>query len=264
MTDFATLATGSPVIICGNPRSGTRMHANVLNAHPDVLITDEFHDIQKLRALLSDFRKNNLLKKFPRERALVRQSFLAKMIWLGYSIDRIAERGLTAKVIGNKTPQIERNYQLLENIFRSTPPKYVYCLRSAPKVLRSVKNLTNLRWNRDSVETNLGRYIMSVRCMEEMRAAFPERVCVSVIDHLQPGMKNSAFFARIFDFVGIELTDAVRDALDAMEAQNTMGAVKRATKQDEQTVELSTEELRLIIASPDYEEIRRRYELEPA
>ena len=104
---------------------------------------------------------------------MVRQAFVAKMLWLGYSVDHIAERGASARIIGNKTPQIERKYRILENMFRHAPPRYVYCLRAAPKVLRSVKNLSNLRWNRDSVETNLKRYIKSVECLEEMQAAFP-------------------------------------------------------------------------------------------
>ena len=67
-------------------------------------------------------------------------------------------------------------------------------------MLRSVKNLGNLRWNRDSIETNLKRYIKSVDCLEEMQAAFPERVCVSVLDHLDPEKPNSAFFERVFAF----------------------------------------------------------------
>ena len=48
ITFLNSFATG-PLIVCGNPRSGTRMHANVLNAHPEILITDEFHGIDKLR-----------------------------------------------------------------------------------------------------------------------------------------------------------------------------------------------------------------------
>lgn len=262
MTSFLEAGNSSPVIVCGNPRSGTRMHANVLNTHPDILITDEFHAIEQSRALLSEFRRNCLLKKFSRDKVLVRQTYLAKMIWLTYSIDRIAERGATARIIGNKTPQIERKYRILENIFRNAPPKYVYCLRAAPKVLRSVKNLSNLRWNRDSIETNLKRYIKSVECLEEMQAAFPDRVCVSVLDHLAPGTPNSVFFAPVFDFVGVELDDAVRAELDAMGAQNTMDAVKKMTgNQNDATVELTAEETRYISDLPKYVEIREKYKL---
>ena len=46
MTFVNSFATG-PVIVCGNPRSGTRMHANILNTHPDIVITDEFHAIEQ-------------------------------------------------------------------------------------------------------------------------------------------------------------------------------------------------------------------------
>ncbi len=262
MTSFLETGDSAPVIVCGNPRSGTRMHANILNTHPDIVITDEFHAIEQSRAMLSEFRRNCLLKKFPRAKVLPRQTYLAKMIWLAYSVDRIAERGATARIIGNKTPQIERKYKILENIFRNAPPKYVYCLRSAPKVLRSVKNLGNLRWNRDSIETNLKRYIKSVDCLEEMQAAFPERVCVSVLDHLAPGTPNSVFFARVFDFVGAELDDAIRAELDAMEAQNTMDAVRKITgNQDDATVELTDEEMDFIVKSPRYIEIKEKYKL---
>jgi hypothetical protein len=258
MIDFATLAGASPVVVCGNPRSGTRMHANALNAHPEVLITDEFHGIQHLHAFLSDFRTTRL-KTFSPDRALARQNFLAKMFWLSCSIDRTLDRGLRVQIIGNKTPQIERHYRELERIFLNAPPKYVYCLRSAPKVLRSVKNFPNLRWNRDSVETNLARYIRSVRCMEEMRATFPERVCVSMIEHLKPGMTNGAFFARVFDFVGVTLTDAVGAKLNAMNAQNTLAQLKPGAK----AIELSDAEMTLIARSRDYAAIRERYGLDP-
>ena len=213
--------------------------------------------------MLSEFRRNCLLKKFPRAKVLPRQTYLAKMIWLAYSVDRIAERGATAKIIGNKTPQIERKYKILENIFRNAPPKYVYCLRSAPKVLRSVKNLGNLRWNRDSIETNLKRYIKSVDCLEEMQAAFPERVCVSVLDHLDPEKPNSAFFERVFAFVGADLDDTIRAEIDTMGAQNTMDAVKKITgNQNDPTVELTDQELDHILTSPRYVEIKEKYRLQ--
>lgn len=252
----------SPLIVCGNPRSGTRMHANVLNAHPEVVITDEFHGLERMRAALSDFRKNALLKKFSRQQTLQRQAFLAKMFWLSYTVDRLGTRGFSARIIGNKTPQIERKFEILENVFFATPPRYVYCLRSAPKVLRSVKNLANLRWNRDPVDVNLERYIASVRCMEEMRRRFPDRVCVSVMDHLRPGMPNSAFFAPVFAFAGVELTPEVRSAIDAMGAQNTMEAVKSSTGQAEGApVELTEKEVLLIERNEQYRRIRAEYAL---
>lgn len=262
MAWLSTIGQSSPIIVCGNPRSGTRMHANVLNTHPDIIITDEFHDLAHLRRFLSEFRRDKLLKKFPRPKALERQATLAKLIWLVYSVDRIAEDGAAAKYLGNKTPQIERHYKILENIFFACPPKYVYCLRSAPKVLRSVKNLTNLRWNRDSVAVNLSRYLRSVRRMEEMKGAFPERIHVSVIDHLAPGMANSEFFADTFRFLGVDLTNSVRKAVDAMESQNTLAAVRKVTKQTSRIVELSKEESDLIKSSKEYREIAKKYSLE--
>ena len=217
MIDFKTSSTTPPVIVCGNPRSGTRMHAAVLNAHPNILITDEYHDLKGLQEHVSKFRRSNLLGKFSREMALARQMFLAKMLWVSYSIDRIVDRDDEIRLIGNKTPQIELKYQILENIFRSCPPYYVYCLRSAPKVLRSVKNLTNLRWNKDTVEVNLNRYIRSVRVMEEMKASFPDRVVVSVIDNSDHFESRSKFFEPVFAFLGVDFPDSTRLTVDKME-----------------------------------------------
>lgn len=261
MTSLLDLARSSPVVVCGNPRSGTRMHANVLNAHPEILITDEFHDVPRLQAIASDMRKNVLLKKFSRERALVHQSLLAKMVWASNTIDRLIEETRTVRVIGNKTPQVERRWEMLENVFRATPPRYVYCLRSAPKVLRSVKNLSNLRWSRDDVATNLQRYVASVRVMERMREAFPERVHVGVIDH-KGDRANSAFFEPLFRFVGVALTDEVGAAIDGLGPQNTMEAVKAATGRAEApAVELAEAERALIRDDRDYAEIAERYGL---
>jgi hypothetical protein len=261
MNQFSAFAQSSPIIVCGNPRSGTRMHANVLNVHPDILITDEFHDLAYVRRFLSEFRRGKLLKKFSRTKALERQAALAKFIWLVHSVDRIANEGITAKYVGNKTPQLERHYKVLENIFYSCPPKYIYCLRSASKVLRSVKNLSNLRWSKDSVATNLSRYLRSVRRMEEMKIACPDRVYVSVIDHLVPGMPNSVFFANAFGFIGVDLTVDVRREIDQMKSQNTMEAVKAVTKQTSNIIELSDEEANLIENSEEYRDVAVKYSL---
>jgi hypothetical protein len=264
MTDFPIFLAGAPVIVCGNPRSGTRMHANVLNAHPEILITDECHAIGSMRDLLDGFRRDILLQKLPEPAALERQAFLARMMWLANSGPRVLRGNLGARILGNKTPKAELRFEALEEIFRAAPPRYVYCLRSAEKVLRSVKNLPNLRWSRDTVEKNLKRYVRSVRCMEEMRARFPARVHVSVIDQLRPGMRNSDFFAGMFAFVGAAPDAATRAAIDALGPQNTMAAVRSATRQAGAAVDLTAEETQLIAASPDYREIRRRYALDPA
>ena len=130
-------------------------------------------------------------------------------------------------------------------------------------MLRSVKNLPNLRWNKQSVETNLERYLRSVRCMEEMRAAFPERVYLSVLDRLAESAGNSAFFRPMFDFVGVELDAAVSESIDAMAAQNTMGAVRRAKgKELDVPVELTRAEVQVIARSRDYGAVAERYGLE--
>lgn len=264
VTAFERLSTGSPLIVCGNPRSGTRMHANVLNLHPEILITDEFHDIAIMREILSNYRSNRILKKFSRAQAVKRQVFLAKMMWVSYSIDRIAGEAFSARIVGNKTPSVELKYQALENIFQGSPPKYVYCLRNAHKVLRSVKNLENITWNKRTVEENLQKYLKSVKTMEEMRKSFPDRVIVSVLDHLRPGMTNAAFFERIFQFAGVELDDQTRAEIDTLGAQNTMEAVKKQKGVESATVELTADEIALIDASRTYARIRRQYDLDPA
>lgn len=238
------------------------MHANVLSAHPEIVITDEFHDIGLLREHISKTRRGIYLKKFDRETALLRQSMLAQYYWLLASGSRVIEKAARASIVGNKTPQVERNFELYERLFSATPPRYVYCLRNARDVMRSVKNLKNLRWNRDDVQTNMGRYINSVRAYETMRSRFPDRVFLSSIDHLKrSGVPASEFFEPMFEFVGVDVTDEVRLQIDAMSPQNTMDAVRRHTGQQDEVLDLTDEEVEYISSLPEYVEVRDRYRL---
>ena len=89
-----------------------------------------------------------------------------------------------------------------------------------------------------------------------VRFALPAPVS---LDEAQRMFESSA---PVFDFVGVELDDAIRADLDAMGAQNTMDAVKKITgRQDDATVELTEEELNYIVNFPRYIEIKEKYNL---
>jgi len=259
MDDVDNNSNSNPIIVCGMPRSGTRMTANVLNAHPAVLITDEFHNLEFLRAFISEYRKTLLLKKFSRQQALRRQALAAKQIWVSYSVDWVLDRRRDATVIGNKTPSLERRFQVLENIFVAEPPRYIYCLRDAPSVLRSIKNLKNIRMNRNTVAENLDQYLASVEIFEAMKEAFPDRVFLCNIS-AKGQRSNSSFYGAMFNFLGLRVDDELLRGLDAMQPQNTLDAVRRVTGQiGEAVVELTAEEQHSIDRSAAYKSIRERY-----
>ena len=257
---ISALSTRAPLIICGNPRSGTRMHANVFNAHPGVLISDEFLAMHRVKTALEPVKKSSLIKRFAKEDVKAREAMLAKFFWVASSAQSTLEKLATAELIGNKTPQIEKKYEILEEMFAATPPLYIYCLRGAPSVLRSVKNLSGLSWAKDSVADNLEKYLESVRCFEKMKAAFPERVRMSSVDHIDGA--NSAFFGPLFDFAGVTLDPETASTIDAMAPQNTMvGILKKIGEADKPKVDLTEEEEDLIAQSSEYQAVRERYRL---
>jgi uncharacterized protein (DUF2132 family) len=260
MEHLSALSDRAPLIICGNPRSGTRMHANVFNAHPGVLISDEFRAIHRVRDAITPVKKSSLGKRFSEEEVKKREAMIAKFFWVATSTQATLEKLATAELIGNKTPQIEQKYEILEELFAATPPLYIYCLRNAPSVLRSVKNLTDLSWAKDSVEVNLERYLDSVRCFEKMKDAFPDRVRMSSVDHIVGS--NSSFFGPLFDFVGVTLDVDTASTIDDMGPQNTMvGILKKIGQADKPKVDLTAEEVQLIDISEEYQAVREKYNL---
>lgn len=240
-----------PVIICGNPRSGTRMCANVMSSHPDVLITGEWHNVSKLKRMVNRFGEY-LPEQLPDDERRKRVDVLARTMWAlrdpGANMDKLAQ----AAYVGNKTPTVEHHFERFEALF-SSKPIYIYCVRNAFSVLRSVKNLENLAWHKNSVEKNLSLYLSSLNKYQEMCRQAPGRVYLVKLDELKQFGSNVDYYRFLFDALGLSLDAAVEKRINKLGKQNSMERVRaKINVKDTSVVELTDEEVHLIQSSSDY------------
>lgn len=245
----------SPVIIVGNPRSGTRMCANVLDSHPGICITDEFQNVGMLNKLADQQISSFMKKRVDPDTLPLRKELLVKNYWLMRSSLKQIEKSHSSTIIGNKTPRAEHHYPLYEEIFSVNKPIYVYCARNAHDVLRSIKNLKNIQWSQLPFEDLFENYKKSYRVLQEMQESFPERVFVVNLDHY----KDSELFSSyrdIFSALGIDCDEEVVDKINAMGPQNTMRKVRNMTKDLSPIVELTESELGVIESCSEYALIR--------
>lgn len=239
------------VVIFGNPRSGTRMCANVLNMHPEILITGEWFDVKRLHSI-----KRNLKRYIGNENNDImynqKSHSLIKFIWMLRQNSTYKSDIDNLKYIGNKTPIIEHSYELLEDFF-SNEVKYIYCIRNAYSVLESVKNLSNLAWNRNSVERNLELYLSSLRKYFEIKEKVGDRVFIVNIDDIVCAESNMTVYSDVFDFLGIEVDDSVSVSIDNMDKQNSMEYILRRNKKDlSKKVCLTESEIEMIRCNNEY------------
>lgn len=246
----------SPVIIFGNPRSGTRMCANVLDSHPDICITDEFLNVGMLNKLaeqqISSFMKNRVdPATLP-----IRKELLVKNYWLMRTSLKKIKKSQSSRIIGNKTPRAEHHYQLYEEIFSVNKPIYIYCARNAHDVLRSIKNLKNIQWSKLPFDELFENYKKSYRLLNELMNLLPERIFIVNVDHY----KNADlfdFYNVIFKALNVECDEAVVENINDMGPQNTMEKVRSMTKDESPIVELTDEEVGIIESCAEYNVIKK-------
>ncbi|WP_444903976.1 sulfotransferase [Microbulbifer sp. CnH-101-E] len=247
-----------PVIILGNPRSGTRMCANVLNLHPDICITNEFHNVRMLMRRADRQITSSMMKNVEPSTLPIRKELIVKSYWLIRSNLRQIEKSYTAKIIGNKTPTAESYFEIYENIFSINKPIYVYCARNAYDVLRSIKNLKNIRWNSLPFNDLFEKYKVSFRNFSKLKTRFPERVFIVNVD-LYPKKPLFYFYKPIFDTLGIDCNEEFIGKINTMLPQNTMQNVKKRTKDLTPIIELTDEEEQIISSCEEYRKIQKTF-----
>lgn len=244
----------SPVIVVGNPRSGTRMCANILNTHPDICITDEILNVGMLDKLAEQQISSLIKKRVDPQTIPLRKELMIKNYWLMRSNLTQIEKSRSASIIGNKTPRAEHHYSIYEEIFSVHKPLYVYCARNALDVLRSIKNLKNIQWSELPFEELFENYKKSYRVLEEMKNKFPDRVFVVNVDDYK-NEKLYSFYKEIFDALGLECSDTTITKINNMGVQNSMEKVKSITKDNSPIVELTAEEVSHVENCREYKRI---------
>lgn len=199
-----------PIIVCGAPRSGTRMTARILNVHPRVAITNEFPTECTAAAFDLLSTVENYMSAWPDRAEIVGwQSARATMmtdIWLNASSSYVRNKAKGAERIANKTPENERFFADFERLFTAHKPQYLFCVRHPERVLRSLKNMP---WNSRSVRQNWKLWKASISTLLEMERSAGDRVFRVQVDRLEDA-DIAGLGERIFKFLGLGLDDAAR------------------------------------------------------
>ena len=168
----------------------------------------------------------------------------------------------TASHVVNKTPRLEHRFDELEELFQTTPPKYVYCVRNAFGVLKSIKNLPNLAWNVNTVETNLENYLSSLRQYDKILRTAPDRVLMINIDDLKKAPSNFSMYKKVFDLMGLlPVSETIQSSIDNMGAQNSMATVHKNIGLKADIINLSPDEVMEIAQNVEYRNYATRFGL---
>lgn len=193
--------SGRPLFVLGNPRAGTRMVANILNAHGQVVVSDEFKAFEGLAETLDAIERGRG-KKLPdwhREKA-----YAASQLLIDASPASTRRKAADARYFVNKTPSAIFRLKEIEAIWGLHRPAYVYCIRHPLRILRS---LANMPWNRNSPRKNLKRMYRSMRVLRDLRQR--RDVKVAQVDTLSAPDTSRAFVLSLFEFAGITPDDRV-------------------------------------------------------
>lgn len=246
-----------PVIVCGVARSGTTFVQNLIDAHRDIAMSDEFflYRMPTIEQLLTE-----LGDAFPARRGdwPHRRAQIVRALWFGLSGEQRAAVGLSARRFGNKTPGAERYFDFYDQLFEVALPQYVYVLRRGADVFLS---RANVRWGDrvPPIEKQLRWYKHSVAVMEEFRARHPERLHVVQVDRTGDTVEDRWKLVQgLFGFIG-EIPDAgVGQFVEDWPRPQTSRAKVEQQGRDLVT-ELTEEQRRVLDADQDYQELLRRY-----
>lgn len=252
------MLNSSPVIIFGNPRSGTRMCANVLGAHPQICITDEFYNVGMLNKLAEQQMASFMNNRVDLESLPLRKELMVKNYWLMRSGLKLIEKSRSAIIIGNKTPRAEQHYEVYEEIFSVNKAIYVYCARNAHDVLRSIKNLKNIQWSHLPFLDLFERYKRSYQRLAEIQNKMPDRIYIININQYKRA-DIVEIYNPIFEALGLECDIATANIIRTLGPQNTMKNVKTKIADQSPVVELSGYEIDILESCSEYREIRDRY-----
>lgn len=194
-----------PLIVCGFPRSGTLMCAQLLSASPEVELQGEVRMPDETLAYLTAMKAHHE-ERSPTEHWRAKAYDLAFDVFAGISRARRAVRP-DARWRGHKTPRHERFFHVYEAFFDQADARahYVYCLRNPWSVWRSLKIMP---WNKiPDVERFVEMWTLSVSQYEGMVAAAPDRVHLFNLEAFIAA-DDKAGFARARLYAPLELDEA--------------------------------------------------------
>ena len=184
--------------VCGHPRSGTTMLCRVLNTHPDISMSFEFHNFRRLNTQVADhlmplrtsWMKRRLIKRNRSDGRLART--LASGWFLHryrrgirrLDVDRIDVESVRAVlrdifpralVVGDKTPAYVFD---LDRLARFDGLKRLVIYRDCRDVVNSAMKMARTKWDKkklgnryDTPEKVAGQWVKAIELMD--RTASP-------------------------------------------------------------------------------------------
>lgn len=252
---FKTIKKITPIIVCGMARSGTRMLTDLLNNHDQIAIQNEMHaktieaffNLKKeVDGVFSHYEKKEGRRK--NNNWLKSQNILMHTFFASANKKGILGYKKKIKFHGIKTPGYERYLSDFEDIFSSTPPFYMYCIRRPEKVWRSWKSIGYLI----DFKVFQQRYLRSLRQAQRIRNAVPKRLIIfNLDDYIKTEDKHIFIQNNIFNRMGIESIDRYKEVMDTTPNRNALK--NKGSKYIED--KLMAEEMNTLMSN---EEIRER------
>jgi hypothetical protein len=223
----------TPLIICGNARSGTRMMTDIANSHSNIVIQEEMHakTIEAYFNLVENVNKNfehysdrkgyklsNHWENSQKSLTISFLSFANKKPMVGYDKN--------VKYYGIKTPGFERYYNQFESVFNGQA-KYIYCLRNPASVWRSWKSLDFV----DDIEIFKARYTRSLRQAVKIKNNSPQRFALFNLDEYISSPDKTHYVSNtVLSSIGIS-EEFNAGTIESLENRNSMQ--KRGSKPNE-------------------------------
>jgi len=231
-----------PVVVCGMPRSGTRMMTDLLNSVDEVLIQNEipydvmvkyFEFVNFVDDFYKEFKKRNPKRsgnEWAREKASLTHLFFTFTNKMGalYKDTKLTH-------FGYKTPSIERAFKDFEKSFgEGLKPYYIYCSRTPDKCWKSVKQMGYLT----DVDLFISRYRRSHKnFLEIIKTDESRAIGFNLDEYIASEDKFSFLKENIFSKIGIDLKDSDKDKLLKTPNRNTSKRAGKENLDDEKTLE---------------------------
>ncbi len=198
------------VIFVGNPRSGTTLVRSLLNAHPQVSISQELN----LLAMFDDGERSwDYLVGAMIDNA---KGFDAQPVWNGYSyhVDCAASGSdASIKIVGDKkaahsAARIRNRSPIIEELLNWSPIpiKFIHCVRNPFDVIATKTNK-----NPYDLERNVGLYFEREQTTQLVKALVPATSYFSV--HLEDLVADPRDeMLRLTEYLGLQASPAYIEA----------------------------------------------------
>jgi hypothetical protein len=248
----------NPIIVCGIARSGTTFARDLLHAHPDIAMSDEFF-LYKIPSIIPMFTELATAFETLHSRGdwNERKAQIMRMLWFYTSQSQRMEEGMNARRFGNKTPGAEHYIEFYDSIFDANSPLYVYLLRQGEKVFLSRYNVD---WgNIPPIRGQLKRYLNSISVIEAYQEVHPDRVYILQLDRITPTFEaRLEETQKLLAFLGEHLVDEMLPFISTWKPVQTTAQVRR--KDPQSTIrELPQEDKRVLYSNDEYNRYMAKY-----